>query len=1036
MDIVKFAISRPVAVTVGLILIVIFGLIGLSRLPYQLTPNVNKPEISVMTTWPGATPYEVESEIIEPQEKALKNLEGLEEYESTAATGSGRITLRFTLGTDLQKALLDVSNKLNEVPAYPENVLRPIIRATGETTAPAIWMMVQALESNPRDIATYQTFLENEITEQFERIEGVSELFIRGGVADELHVTIDPLRLAAYNLSVDQVIAAIQRENIDVSAGTLDLGRRVYRVRTAAKFQNPQQVQNLILLSDGLRRVTLGDVADVSLANAKKSGLGLFLGKPGIAIGVRPEASANVVAMTNEVEAVFNRLNETVMPAHGLRIVWAYDQRPYILGAIKLVQQNIAVGGVLAVLVLLIFLRALTPTAVVAVAIPMSVVGTFIILDAMDRSLNIISLAGISFAVGMLVDSAIVVLENIDRHKRMGKRFRDAAYDGTVEVWGALIISALTTIAVFAPIIFLADEAGQLFKDIAIAVTAAVSFSLFISVFAIPMLWRQMMHLSGKEVHESKGPGKLERLGAKLSAFFMALVDASLKNHATRLGTVGSLTGLAVLAVWALFPKMEYLPEGNRNMIQNIFIPPPGLSYEEVSQIGHSIFEQIMPHVRQDKDGYPAIQRAFFIGAGSFMFMGAATVEEDRAAELIPLFRPIVNGFPGIMAITKQAGVFERGLGTSRSVNVDITADNMDAIVAGGNKLFGAIRQGIAGAQVRPVPSIELIYPEVTIIPRADRLKAAGMDARSLGIAADVFMEGRKVSEYQGTGTKKIDIILKSGNDAIRSPEDLARALVVTPKGGIMPLSQLGDVRLGQGITEIRHFNGKRTITLQVTPPKEITIQEVMERIENEIVPAALQGQNNLSVRLSGTADKLLQTVGSLKWNFVLAIVITYLLMAALFGNFIYPLIILFTVPLATAGGFVGLKMTNLLIAPQALDILTMLGFIILVGIVVNNAILIVHQSLNFIRNDGLEHLAAIRESVRTRLRPIYMSSFTSIFGMLPLVLVPGPGSEMYRGLGSVITGGLLISTLFVVFVIPALLAYVIKMEKIGGGDQ
>ena len=1036
MDIVKFAISRPVAVTVGLILIVIFGAIGLNRLPYQLTPNVNKPEISVITSWPGATPYEVESEIVEPQEKALKNLEGLEEYESTSSTGRGRISLSFELGTDLQKALLDVSNKLNEVSSYPENVLRPIIRATGETTAPAIWMMVQALEGNPRDVGTYETFLENEVTEHLERIEGVSELFIRGGIADELHIVIDPLKLAAYHLTIDQVVTAVQRENIDISAGELDLGRRSYRVRTVAKFQNPEQVGQLVLASDGMRRILLKDVADIALSNAKRTGLGLFLGKPGIAIGVRPEASANVVAMTNEVEAVVERLNKTLMPENGLRIVWAYDQRPYILGAIELVKQNIAVGALLAVLVLLVFLRAVTPTGVVAIAIPMSVVGTFIVLDALGRSLNIISLAGISFAVGMLVDSAIVVLENIDRHKQMGKRFRDAAYDGTLEVWGALVISTLTTIAVFAPIIFLADEAGQLFKDIAIAVTAAVGFSLFISVLAIPMLWRQMMHLSGQETHTQKAPGFLEKTGGKLSNFFMALVDASLKNHLTRLGTVSGLIGFAVLAVWLLFPKMEYLPEGNRNMIRNIFIPPPGLSYDEVSQIGYSLFDRIMPYVGEDKEGYPAIQRAFFIGAGSFMFMGAATVDDERAAELIPLLKPIVNSYPGIMAITKQAGVFERGLGTSRSVNLDISGDHMDAVVAQSGKLFGAISQGIREVQIRPVPSIELIYPEVTLLPKPDRLKAAGMDARSLGIAADVFMEGRKISEYQGTGIKKIDIILKSRSDAIRTPEDLSRALMATPKGGVMPLSQLAEVRLGQGIAEIRHYQGKRTITLQVSPPKSITIQETMETIENKILPAVVPADSKLDIRLSGTADKLLETVAALKWNFVLAVVITYLLMAALFGNFIYPFIILFTVPLATAGGFIGLKITNLLVAPQALDILTMLGFIILVGIVVNNAILIVHQSLNFIRNDGFEHLAAIRESVRTRLRPIYMSSLTSIFGMLPLVLVPGPGSEMYRGLGSVITGGLLFSTLFVVFVIPALLAYVIKMEKIGEGES
>ncbi|MDR0663943.1 MAG: efflux RND transporter permease subunit [Helicobacteraceae bacterium] len=1033
MNVVKFAISKPVAIAVGLILIALFGVIAVTRLPYQLTPDVSRPEISVITRWSGATPYEIESEVVEPQEKVLKNIENLEEYESSSSTGAGRITLRFKLGSDLQKALLDASNKLSEVRSYPDNVDKPVLRATGETAPVSVWMMLQTLEGNNREIATYQTFLDEEITEYFERIEGVGELSIRGGISDEIHIIIDPIRLAAMGLTIDNVINAIGGENLDISAGTLELGRRAYRVRTAAKYQTPESVGETILLSDGLKRVMLKDVAAIELGSAKKTGIGLFMGKPGISIGVRPEAGANVVEMTDRIEATAKRLNETILKDRGLEIVWNYDQRPYILGAIDLVKQNIAFGGILAVLVLFVFLRSFTPTMVVAVAIPLSVIGTFIVLNAMGRSLNIISLAGISFAVGMLVDSAIVVLENIDRHKLMGKPFHVAAYDGAVEVWGALVISALTTIAVFAPIIFLEDEAGQLFKDIAIAVTAAISFSLFISVLAIPMLWRQMM-LFTKRRETSLIAEKIGAFGAALRNLFMNLVDLALVSHATRALTIGSLVALSIGFVWLAFPKLEYLPEGNRNLVQNMFVLPPGLSYEEVKAIGYSIFDQIQPYIDEEKDGYPQIARAFFNAGGSWMFMGVSAVNEDRAGELIPLLSPIVNSFPGVRAITKQAGVFERGMGTSRSVNVDVTAEAMDEIADYADRLMKAVGDGIQGSQVRPVPSIELIYPEVTITPRSDRLKALGMDARSLGIAADVLLDGRKVSEYQGARLKKIDLILQTPASAVASPEDLGKSLIATPKGQIVPLGELGDIKLGQGATEIRRFQGRRTITLQVSPPRDVTIQEAMERID-EIAPEVLADSKTAEIRLSGTADKLTQTVDALKWNFILAIVITYLLMSALFGNFLYPFIILFTVPLATAGGFLGLSMTNWFLTPQPLDILTMLGFIILVGVVVNSAILIVHQSLNFVRNDGMEHIAAIKEAVRIRLRPIYMSALTSVFGMLPLVLAPGPGSEMYRGLGSVITGGLMVSTIFTVFIIPALLSYAIKWENMRKGE-
>jgi len=348
------------------------------------------------------------------------------------------------------------------------------------------------------------------------------------------------------------------------------------------------------------------------------------------------------------------------------------------------------------------------------------------------------------------------------------------------------------------------------------------------------------------------------------------------------------------------------------------------------------------------------------------------------------------------------------------------------------------IRSKIENSQVRPVPSIELTYPEVRIIPDRDRLKANGMSTRDLGTALDVLMDGRVVGDFKQEGKKKIDLILKASDQEIPTPQALFQATLATPSGKLMPVSSLASLQETTGMALIRHLERERTVTLQVTPPKSIELQTAMEIIEQQIIPQVkemglLEG---LQVEMSGAAEKLVETREVLQWDFLLAILIAYLLMASLFGNFIYPMIIMLTVPLAGAGGFIGLKLMNIFITPQPMDVLTMLGFVILIGVVVNNAILIVHQALNNFHDNGMDYREAVLESTRSRLRPIYMSATTSICGMLPLVLIPGAGSELYRGLGSVILGGLAVSTIFTVFVIPAILIFVIRMEKRKPGKE
>ena len=416
MDLVQFSIKKPVTIIVGVILIELFGLIGLSQMPYQLTPNVTVPEIEVRTTWPGATPYEIERDIIEEQEKALKGIPGLTEMESSSLNSQGSVTLRFTIGTEVDEALLRVSNKLNEVPSYPENVEKPVINATGAATSPVIWIIMKSDEDNPNHIGTYKTFFENEIRQYIERVDGVADLFIGGGRERQMHITVHPAKLSSYSLTIDDFIYLLRAENVDVSAGTMGVGRRNYRVRTVAQFRSPEDIENIIIRSDGQRRIKVSDVAEVNFGFEKNTVAMIHNSKDGMAIGVKPEPGTNILEMTRLTEETVNWLNKEKMEPNKIYLDWVYDQRPYIQGAIDLVKRNILVGGIFAIIILLLFLRSISSTVVVAVAIPISVIGTFIIMNGLGRNLNVISLAGIAFAVGMLVDNAIVVLENIDRH--------------------------------------------------------------------------------------------------------------------------------------------------------------------------------------------------------------------------------------------------------------------------------------------------------------------------------------------------------------------------------------------------------------------------------------------------------------------------------------------------------------------------------------------------------------------------------------------------------------------------------------------
>jgi HAE1 family hydrophobic/amphiphilic exporter-1 len=1042
MRLVETSIRKPVTVTVGVLLIAMFGLIGFFGIPIQLTPTVDRPRITVETTWRGASPQEIESEIVDEQEDQLKSVDRLVEMTSESKDGVGTVILEFEVGTDIDAALLKVSNKLNQVPEYPDEADQPVISNVDVRANAIAWFILRPKPGNPVNIYHLRDFAEDFIKPRLERVQGVASSGIFGGQERELRVEIDPYALAARHITVPQLGAVLARENENISAGDFDEGKRRYVIRTVPEFRSPEEVENVVVTYDGGRPVYVRDIARVRLDYSDADYVVRQNGVPAIAINALRQTGSNVIETMQGIRQAVAELNAGVVGGRDLSLIQVYDETDYINSAISLVRSNIFVGGALAVMVLILFLRSLSSTVIIGLAIPISAVGTFLGMFLLGRNLNVISLAGLAFAIGMLVDNSIVVLENVYRHRQMGKPRWQAAYDGTVEVWGAVLASTLTTVAVFLPVVFVQDEAGQLFRDIAIAISVAVALSLVVSITVIPSLAARILRVSGEgETGPQRRRWNFDSLWG-LVPLAGWLVDTTAEfvywlcgSVFRRLVVVLGLTVLALGLSWFLAPDAEYLPEGNRNLILGVLLPPPGYNLEEFKAIGRSIESNLRPLWEAEpgspeaaKLGAPLIANFFYVARGRQVFMGVLARDPLQVRQLMPAVFGALSKIPGMIPIVLQQSLFQRNLGEGRSIDVEITGPELERLVQLGFKVFLESRQLLPGSQVRPIPSLDLGSPEIQIIPDRDRMADVQLSGNDLGFIVRSLIDGVKVSEYRYEGNN-IDLIVRSPEGFAHRTQDVENFVIDTPTGQPVTLGSVAQVVLLNGPEQINHLERQRSIVIRVIPPPEIPLQTAMRRIEQDIVvPIRASGALGPSgnIRLAGTADKLTTTRQALQGNFLLALAITFLLMAALFESFLYPFVIMFSVPLAAVGGFLGLFLVNTFLSPQALDILTMLGFVILIGVVVNNAILIVHQALNFMRHDGLEPREAIRESVRSRVRPIMMSTVTSVCGMLPLVLFPGAGSELYRGLGSVVVGGLSVSTVFTLFVVPTLFSLVL----------
>jgi len=1038
---------------VTIVLAAVIGIICYNTLPRQLTPTVDKPLIEVRTQYRGLSPNEVERNITRRLEEQLETVEGLKKMTSRSLHGESSITLEFEWGTDKKIATIDVNNKLQQVKDLPVLADKPVLKSIStDNSNPIMWVIVE--KPNPKMPDISQNYMykvgEDIVVPLLQRVEGISEVWHFGGEEREMRVEFDPYSLARLHLTYSDVIKKLSSENQNTRAGFHDEANREYTVRTLGEFTNAEDILKTVIKRDGDKTIRVKDFANVVDGYQRTSSLVRINGQISNAFGIIREQGANVVSTCNLATEAIEKLNQELLNRGiPMRLKIVYKDVDYIDEAMSLVKSNLALGAVLAVIVLLLFLGSIRSVLIIAISIPISLVAVFIVLKLLGRSINIISLAGMAFAVGMVVDNSIVVLENIYRHLTMKKGVFKAAYDGTVEVWGAVLSSTLTTLAVFLPVVFIQEEAGQLFRDIAITISASIALSLIVSITVIPTLTTLLIRLKPGETYDEglwhSGPLKtLVLFGKGLGKVYSRTMKYILgAGPAQIMIKVGVILGIAAMLVWGLMilPDRDYLPSGNSNMVFMFMEPVAGVPVEQ----NMKYFADYEKEITQMDD----INNNFLVFSSRFNGGGAIVKPElargQRGEVKMDVKSKEMGGrifqIPGYrFAFASQRPIFRSA---SKTFDIEIVGPDIFEL----KRIAMVLIKDITGSDgVHSVrPEFKLGNPELRFIPRRLNNARLKLGVPEIGDIIESLNAGKYLGEFNDQG-EPIDFVLVRADKEKLGLNDYKDLPVWTGEDMMTNLGYLADIEIASGPARIDHIEKERAARLLVQVHKSYPMHKVIQRVENEhLAPLRKTMSEEYGLRIGGTADDLASTERSLMNSFVYAVGFIYLLLVALFKSFMRPFIVMLTVALAVSGSFFGIAGNNVLQSrnirniledmqvpnSQALvqgwdwitfDILTQLGIIILAGIVVNNAILIVHQMLNNIRS-GMDERDALQKSCETRLRPIMMTVISSVSGMIPLAFGEGAGTELYRGMGTALIGGLMFSTIFTLFLVPVLIS-------------
>lgn len=1061
MRLIDIATERRVTIAMFTVAIVLFGFVSLSRLNLNLLPDLSYPTLTVRTELPGTAPLEVENLLSKPIEESVGIIKNVRQVRSVSRPGQSDVILEFLWGTDMDIAGVEVREKLDML-QLPLEASRPLLLRFDPSNEPIQRLAFMDKEAtgaadDPQKLRALRTFAEDRLRTDLESVEGVAAVKVSGGLEDEVQILIDQEKTAQLGLSIRAIAARLRAENVNLSGGRLEQGAQRFLVRTLNEFITVQEMADSIIATPGGRPIYLRDIATVTRGFKEREAITRVNGRESVELAVYKEGDANTVQVAHRVSQRVAAMQSRLQP--GTELVMIYDQSVFIDDAISQVRNAALVGGLLAILVLYAFLRDARATFVIGVAIPISVIGTFLLMYAAGVSLNIMSLGGIALAVGMLVDNSIVVLENIVRNKEQGHGVLEAARRGASEVAGAVTAATLTTVAVFFPMVFVTGIAGQLFRDQALTVTFALLFSLLVALTLIPMLASRGAPPRYGDAEHSAPPGRVTRI----AGFGLRMVGYAAA------GVSWLMSRLMRPLVWAFqgFYRATlslYLPLLERSLrhrwvvllaaaaaLASSLALAPRLGYELLPQLAQGEFsvevrlpagsplaetDAVIRHLQEQSAGLPDIDLSYSV-AGTGNRLDASPVDagehtgqlnvklkagagREGEAATIAAMRDSLERMPGIAYEFARPALFA----ISTPLEIEIAGYDLAQI----GSLAEQVRQALAAsprfADVRT--SVEEGNPEIQILFDQERAARLGLVVRDIADIVVAKVRGEVATRYTWRD-KKVDVLVRSIDTRDSSLTEIENLIVNPESSRPVPLKAVAEIQLAVGPAEIRRSDQSRVAIVSANLAFG-DLATATDEVRQVLAGLPISAGNTASI--AGQSAEMQDSFRSMMFTLAMAVFLVYLVMASQFESLIHPFVILFTIPLALVGAVWALWLTG-----TTVSVVAFIGLIMLAGIVVNNAIVLV-DLINQLRRSGQELVAAIIEAGRARLRPILMTTLTTTLGLLPMALGFGEGSEVRAPMAITVIGGLVVSTLLTLLVIPVVYSLLDRGVRVIGGAR
>jgi HAE1 family hydrophobic/amphiphilic exporter-1 len=1051
MQLIDFAIRRRVTIVMCTVAIALFGLVSLSRLKVNLLPDLSYPTLTVRTELPGAAPLEMETLITRPVEEAVGIIRNVRQVRSVSRSGQSDVILEFVWGTDMDVAGIDVREKLDLL-QLPLEAKRPLLLRFDPSSEPVLRLAFldtesQAGEDNVERLKALRRFAEDRLKPDLEAVEGSAAVKVSGGYEDEVQVLVDQQKLAQLGLSIDTVTRRIRAENVNLSGGRLEQGMQRFLVRTLNEFETIEQMANAIIATRDGQPIYLRDVATVTRGYKDREAITRVDGREAIELAVYKEGDANTVQLAEGVTERIGELEKSLPDGTTIRTV--YDQSKFIAAAIGEVKSAALLGGLLAILVLYAFLRDARATLITGIAIPVSVLGTFVLMYAFDLTLNIMSLGGIALAVGMLVDNAVVVLESIVRKREHGLPRPEAARLGTKEVATAVMASTLTSIAVFFPMVFITGVAGQLFKDQSLTVTFALVFSLVVALTLVPMLAAgrpastSTTSEPGAAEAAPRRPGRFDRAmsaiaaglrwcgtwlarALKLALSPLVRLAQGLNAWADRrypsalrwaLGHPGAVLGAAAalfaFTLLVIAPRLgtELIPQMSQGEFNVDLRLPPGAPLEQTDRsllaaqqlgagLGNVALAYSVAGTGNRLDANPVDAGENTGRLSITLDAGSGRAEEDAAMEQM---RVGLDQLPGVQYRFGRPSLFA----LSTPLEVVVAGYDLERLQLAAEQV--RLRMEADGRYSDVKTTVEAGNPEIQIVFDQERASQLGLVVRDIADRVVNSVRGEVATRYK-LREKQIDVLVRSVDTRAASIEEV-RNLIVNPGSDFpVPLSAVADVRLDVGPAEVRRIGQERVAVISANLAQG-DLGSAVESLRSIVANVELPVGTNAF--LSGQSEDMDDSFRSLQFVLLLAVFLVYLVMASQFESLLQPFVILLTIPLAVIGAIWALWLTG-----TTLNVVAYIGLIMLAGIVVNQSIVLI-DAVNQARERGLPKLEAIIEAGRVRLRPILITKLTTILGLLPMALGIGEGAEVRAPMAITVIGGVLLTTFLTLLVIP-----------------